>query len=212
MTDLPDPTDFTDQDRRERVLAHVRSVADVDGCFTLADLYPVLDQVDRGCPWLLQQIRRLVESRTVEKVTAGPRTVYRLCAPLPSAPAGAADPVDVVVSSFGYRYLPDGPSAQLVLDVRPVALDPGPLPEFGERSGLDEQMRVHVLSSSPCAGFLLHLEGLALGLASGHGRAPVRIALGSGAGRHRSVVLAEELAFRLTRAGYRVRAEHLHLE
>ena len=100
--------------------------------------------------------------------------------------------------SFGYKHgLPA--EADWVVDTRFLD-NPFWVEELRQQTGLDEPVRRHVLGQ-PAAGELLdNLErslGSLLPLYRAQGRQELTIAFGCTGGRHRSVVMAAELARRL---------------
>jgi UPF0042 nucleotide-binding protein len=115
--------------------------------------------------------------------------------------------------SFGYRYgLPV--DADLVFDARCL-----PNPHFVESlrplTGLTEGVRTYVLASPEACAFLEQLQNFltfALPLYVHEGKAYLTIAIGCTGGRHRSVVLANELAHRMREAGYDASVRHRDVE
>lgn len=111
--------------------------------------------------------------------------------------------------SFGYKYgLPV--DADLVFDARCL-----PNPHFVEalqsRTGREPQVREYVLGSPQTREFVARLEDFlrfSLPLYAQEGKAYLTIAIGCTGGRHRSVVLAEELARLLQGAGHEVSVRH----
>lgn len=104
--------------------------------------------------------------------------------------------------SFGYKFgLPL--EADFVLDARFLA-NPYYVEELRERSGLDPEVRDHVLGQ-PGATRFIDLVGELLDFAVpaflDEGRGRLTVAVGCTGGRHRSIVLVEELAARLRAAG-----------
>ena len=120
----------------------------------------------------------------------------------------------VQVMSFGYKFgLP--PAADLVLDVRFME-NPFYIPEMRDLDGRDEKVRDYVLQHPATREFLEHLMPFlefALPRYEEEKKARLGIALGCTGGRHRSVVLAEEVAKRL-RTTWRgeVEVEHRDVE
>jgi UPF0042 nucleotide-binding protein len=111
----------------------------------------------------------------------------------------------VTVLSFGFKHgIPA--DADLVFDVRFIA---NPFFEEGLRqlSGLDDPVREFVLSRPETASFLtalLPFLAFLVPLYRVDGRAYLTIAVGCTGGRHRSPVLAREVADSLARRGFRV--------
>jgi UPF0042 nucleotide-binding protein len=105
------------------------------------------------------------------------------------------------IVSFGYKYgLPV--DADLVADCRFLP-NPHWVPELRDYSGLEEQVRRYVLEQPSAVTFLDRYAELLRLLSEGYrreGKRYVTLAIGCTGGKHRSVVMAEELATRL-RAG-----------
>ncbi|MDQ7820308.1 MAG: RNase adapter RapZ [Armatimonadota bacterium] len=115
----------------------------------------------------------------------------------------------VTVMSFGYKYgLPL--DADMVLDVRFL-----PNPHYDEAlrplPGHSPPVREFVLGAPATQEFLRRLRDLLdylLPQFVAEGKAHLTIALGCTGGKHRSVVLADELAAHLGGRGYRVAVRH----
>lgn len=103
--------------------------------------------------------------------------------------------------SFGYKYgLP--PAADLVIDVRFME-NPFYIPELRDLDGRDASVREFVLKHPATREFLEHLMPFlrfALPRYEDEKKPRLAIALGCTGGRHRSVVLADEVARRLREA------------
>ncbi len=120
-----------------------------------------------------------------------------------------AEGISLFVVSFGYKFgVPT--DADMVLDVRFL-----PNPFFVESlrslSGLDEPVVRHVLGNEETAAFLKHAEALLDFLLPRYlreGKSYFTLAVGCTGGRHRSVVLVEEISRRLSGLGYRAQARH----
>lgn len=100
----------------------------------------------------------------------------------------------VHVQSFGYRFgLPL--ESDLVFDVRFLP-NPYFIPELKEFSGLDPQVRSYVLGKAETAAFLQKLTDMLEFLFPYYireGKSYLTISIGCTGGKHRSVVMAEEL-------------------
>lgn len=112
---------------------------------------------------------------------------------------GTGTPAMLVhVVSFGYKFgLP--PAADLVLDVRFME-NPFYIPTLRDKDGRDKDVREYVLGHPATREFLDHLMPFlrfALPRYEDEKKARLAIALGCTGGRHRSVVLADEVARRL---------------
>jgi UPF0042 nucleotide-binding protein len=104
----------------------------------------------------------------------------------------------VTVLSFGYKYgLPM--DADLVMDVRFLP-NPFWIPEFRDQTGLDPEVRNYVLTQEGAPEFLVGYHDLLRLVGAGYrreGKRYLTLAIGCTGGKHRSVVLSEELATRL---------------
>jgi UPF0042 nucleotide-binding protein len=115
----------------------------------------------------------------------------------------------VTLMSFGYKYgVPaDG---DLVVDVRFLP-NPFFVEELRSKTGLDGAVRDYVLEGRDTVEFLARLRPLlefVLPRYAREGKSHLTLALGCTGGRHRSVVLVEELARLLHENSYRVRVQH----
>jgi UPF0042 nucleotide-binding protein len=113
------------------------------------------------------------------------------------------------IVSFGYSHgLPL--DADLVLDCRFLP-NPHWVDELRPYSGLDEPVRDYVLGQKETERFLDQVEeliGTLLPAFVAEGKSYLTVALGCTGGRHRSVVLAEELGRRLAQRGARPNVSH----
>lgn len=120
----------------------------------------------------------------------------------------------ITVVSFGYLHGP-APETTHVIDVRTILHDPHVDPAMRQMTGLDPAVYEHVLNTAGAREILTALHALSTALlttAALAGRAvPVSVAVGCAGGRHRSVVVAAELAARLTEDGWVVDLEHRHV-
>lgn len=121
---------------------------------------------------------------------------------------GTAGPT-VVVRSFGYKYgVPS--DADLVFDVRLLA-NPHYVPSLRDLDGRSEEVASFVRQDPNTDRFLSKLFDLlsfCLPLYVAEGKAYLTIAVGCTGGKHRSVVVAEELVRFLQSQGYRVQVQH----
>ncbi len=124
-------------------------------------------------------------------------------------PENPGDALQVSVMSFGFKHgVPI--DADMILDVRFL-----PNPHWDENlrplSGLDQSVREFVLGQNLSDEFLDRIDGL-IGLIlpayMQEGRSYFTIGIGCTGGRHRSVAMVEEIAKRLTAAGYHPRVSH----
>lgn len=138
-------------------------------------------------------------------------TVHQLRAVLTRdyADHGAQDGLSVFLCSFGYKFgLPT--DADMVLDVRFLP-NPFFVEELRADSGLELPVVRYVMERSETKVFLEHTQALLSFLLPRYlheGKAYFTLSMGCTGGRHRSVVLAEEIGRRLTAAGYRVQVRH----
>lgn len=127
------------------------------------------------------------------------------------APDGGG--LQIYVMSFGYKHgLP--PESDLVFDVRFLP-NPNYIPEFRKLTGRHAGVARYVLSFPQTKEFLDRISALLLYLIPhyvGEGKSYLTIAFGCTGGRHRSVMIAGEVARRLRKAGYSVRATHRDVE
>jgi RNase adapter protein RapZ len=124
-----------------------------------------------------------------------------------------ASGMQTTITSFGYKNgLPL--DVDLVFDCRFL-----PNPYWVERlrdlTGQDEAVREYVLrqkATTPFLDKLLELFELLLPAYAAEGKSYLTVGIGCTGGRHRSVVVAEELARRLRRRGYEPRVQHRDVE
>jgi UPF0042 nucleotide-binding protein len=161
---------------------------------------------------LLEGIRAaadvVVDSSTLDATELGRRVVEAI---LPEG-AGASDFV-LTVSSFGFKHGPQL-EADWVIDAR-MLRNPFWEPALRPLTGLDPKVRAHVLDHPPGAEFVDRLTELlrwTMGEMAGRGRTRLHVAVGCTGGRHRSVVVASELAGRLRGEGVAVSLRHRDVE
>src|SRR5829696_657001 len=139
--------------------------------------------------------------------------VHELRAKILAAFADEAAGLLVTVASFGFKYgLPL--DADMVVDVRFLP-NPHWVPELRPLKGTDPAVRDYVLAQSDTGLFLARLEALLETALPGYvqeGKHYLTVAVGCTGGKHRSVVLAEELAGWLTDKGYRAHVAHRDVE
>ena len=123
-----------------------------------------------------------------------------------------ATALHATVVSFGYKYgLPV--DADVVVDCR-LLPNPHWVPELRPHTGLDEDVRDYVLSQEGAGEFLEEWVALLRRYERGYlteGKHFATIAVGCTGGKHRSVVVAEQLAERLQLDGVDVRVVHRDL-
>ncbi len=121
----------------------------------------------------------------------------------------AARRMALFFTSFGYKFgVPH--DADMVLDVRFLP-NPYFVNELRELSGLDSSVRDYLLGDAETGAFLERLYALlefALPLYEREGKSSLTLALGCTGGRHRSVVLVEELKERFGGGDFWVHAKH----
>jgi len=120
-----------------------------------------------------------------------------------------ADTMTIALVSFGYKYgLPT--DADLALDCRFLP-NPFFVEELRHQTGTDAAVAEYVLRREETQEFLERVVAL-LDFALPHyrreGKSYLTIALGCTGGRHRSIVLVEELRRRLLERGHRVLVRH----
>lgn len=117
------------------------------------------------------------------------------------------------VVSFGYKFgLPL--DSDIVLDVRFLP-NPHWVDDLRELNGLDKRVRDYVMDHDATIEFLArvrHLFGLLLPGYQGEGRHYLTVAVGCTGGRHRSVVLADEIGRFIEERGYTVKVIHRDVE
>jgi UPF0042 nucleotide-binding protein len=119
----------------------------------------------------------------------------------------------VSVESFGYKYgVPT--DADVMFDVRFLP-NPFFVEELRAKTGVDAEVATFVLQRPETGRFLAQVSDLlesTLPLYVREGKSYLTLAVGCTGGRHRSVVVAEDLARRLTAWGYRVQVRHRDLQ
>ena len=141
-------------------------------------------------------------------------TVHELRAAL-RALLETADTGTMTISlvSFGYKHGLPG-DADLALDCRFLP-NPFFVEELRPKTGMDPDVAAYVLERPDAQEFLTHVLALlafTLPRYQREGKSYLTIAIGCTGGRHRSVVLVEELRRRLAALGNRVLARHRDLE
>jgi UPF0042 nucleotide-binding protein len=145
-------------------------------------------------------------------IDTGDRSVHQLRALIESvftSPAhGDAPTLRATVLSFGYKYgVPL--DADLVVDVRFLP-NPFWIPELRDLTGRDEEVRDYVLAQDGAKTFVDRYAEVLEIIGAGYKREDKRyltLAVGCTGGKHRSVVMARELARRLEAQGIRVNVQ-----
>lgn len=121
--------------------------------------------------------------------------------------------LQVALSSFGYKHgVPR--DADLVLDVRFLP-NPHWVEELRPLPGTDEPVRRYVAGQRAYGEFMRKLRALLDFMVPGYvreGKAYLTVAIGCTGGRHRSVVVAEELAGYFEKLGHQVSLQHRDLD
>jgi UPF0042 nucleotide-binding protein len=139
--------------------------------------------------------------------------VHELREKIGASVGGSVDPaLRATVVSFGYKYgLPV--DADVVVDCRFLP-NPHWVPELRPHTGREQSVKDYVLAQPGAKDFLdEYLDVLAV-MRDGYlreGKRYLTLAVGCTGGKHRSVVMAEELAVRLGAAGVDVRTVHRDL-
>ncbi len=111
--------------------------------------------------------------------------------------------------SFGFRHgVPD--DADLVFDVRFLP-NPHFVPEFRPLTGRDPKVAKYIRSFPQTLEFIQRISDLLVYLLPHYiheGKSYLTIAFGCTGGQHRSVMIAEDVAKHLKKAGYRVKVVH----
>jgi UPF0042 nucleotide-binding protein len=124
-----------------------------------------------------------------------------------------AEGLKTTVVSFGYKYgLPL--DADIVIDVRFLP-NPHWVEGLRELNGLDGPVRDYVLDQEVTGDFLARTKDLFAVLLPGYhheGRHYLTVAIGCTGGRHRSVVLAEEIGMFIRDKGFAAKVIHRDVE
>jgi UPF0042 nucleotide-binding protein len=122
---------------------------------------------------------------------------------------GSQSGLCITVCSFGFKHgVPI--DADLVFDVR-FLRNPYYQVELREMTGINRSIREYVFEDELAEPFMVKLVDLVsftLPQYIKEGKAYLTIGIGCTGGRHRSVVMAEELSRRLETIGYRVGVQH----
>jgi UPF0042 nucleotide-binding protein len=111
--------------------------------------------------------------------------------------------------SFGFKHgVPD--DADLIFDVRFLP-NPHFIPEFRPLTGRNPKVAKYIRSFPQTLEFIQRISELLIYLLPHYiheGKSYLTIAFGCTGGQHRSVMIAEDVAARLKKAGYRVKVGH----
>lgn len=116
----------------------------------------------------------------------------------------------IEIVSFGYLHA-DAPQADVVLDLRRAFRDPHIDPRMRELTGRDRIVRQTVLRTRGVRRLLKATVRQVAAYAEGPSVERIVIGSGCAGGRHRSVVVADQLARRLRRRGHTVTVHHRDL-
>ncbi|MCS6774987.1 MAG: RNase adapter RapZ [Chloroherpetonaceae bacterium] len=159
----------------------------------------------------IMQIARALADRVLDTSTL---TVSQLREVIHVAYAGEPRPgMLITITSFGFKHGVPG-DADLVFDVR-FLVNPHYVPELRSRDGRDPEVATYVHADPRTRAFqdrMTDLIRFALPQYQQEGKAYVNIAIGCTGGKHRSVVLAEDLATLLRQERYRVVVLHRDVE
>ncbi|MGD0893108.1 MAG: RNase adapter RapZ [Terracidiphilus sp.] len=117
----------------------------------------------------------------------------------------------LLVSCLSFGFKNGVPlDADMVFDVRFLP-NPHFVPEFRKKTGLDPKVAAYICGFPQTKEFLSRVKDLMLYLLPHYvteGKSYLTVAFGCTGGQHRSVMMAEEIAAQLKRAGYQVKALH----
>ncbi|HKN23145.1 MAG TPA: RNase adapter RapZ [Terracidiphilus sp.] len=117
----------------------------------------------------------------------------------------------LLVSCLSFGFKNGVPlDADMVFDVRFLP-NPHFVPEFRKKTGLDPKVAAYVRGFPQTGEFMDRVTKLMLYLLPHYvneGKSYLTVAFGCTGGQHRSVMMAEEMAKRLKKAGYQVKALH----
>jgi UPF0042 nucleotide-binding protein len=117
--------------------------------------------------------------------------------------------VTIIIESFGYLHPAGAPRALLTLDLRDVLRDPhfNPDPTFRELTGIDQRVVNAVMETPGAIDLVVKTAKLLAGL---HTFEDIYLGVGCQGGRHRSVVVADFIAYELRLYWNRTDVEVLH--
>jgi UPF0042 nucleotide-binding protein len=121
--------------------------------------------------------------------------------------------MSIFLTSFGYKYgIPH--DTDLILDVRFLP-NPYFVNDLRDKNGLVREVEEYVLKDQETRVYLDRLYALleyTLPLYEREGKSTLTLALGCTGGRHRSVVLVEELRKRFGGANYQIHVKHRDID
>jgi RNase adaptor protein for sRNA GlmZ degradation len=119
--------------------------------------------------------------------------------------------VTVEIVSFGYGHGPAPENTHLTVDVRHHFRDPHINPALRGLTAHDTAVIDTVLATPGVAHTIRSVTDTVHGFLAGPTPGPVRVAVGCVGGRHRSAVIADQVADRLRRGGVDVTVTHRDL-
>ena len=121
------------------------------------------------------------------------------------------EPRQLLISCLSFGFKNGVPmDADMVFDVRFLP-NPHFVPEFRKKTGLDPKVAAYVRGFPQTGEFLSRVTEMMLYLLPHYvqeGKSYLTVAFGCTGGQHRSVMMVEEIAAELKRAGYQVKALH----
>jgi len=130
-----------------------------------------------------------------------------------AAGANQQSKIQIYVTSFGYRHgVPH--DSDLVFDVRFLP-NPNYIPEFKKKSGRHPGVARYIRSFPQTVEFIERISDLLIYLIPHYvreGKSYLTIAFGCTGGQHRSVMIADDIRKRLSKAGYRVKGSHRDMQ
>lgn len=112
----------------------------------------------------------------------------------------------LIVRSVGIRH-GDVPTGDVLLDLRTWFRNPYISPELRDLNGRDQAVIASVLGADGAGEFIRHWFE-AVRVLVGLGRGTVTVIVGCAGGRHRSVVMADQLVYLARSAGITAEVEH----
>ena len=173
-----------------------------------------LESKGLGVARLIEEERKLLDplrERADVEIDTGGLNVYELREKLRSIVPVLYDAKNtkLTLTSFGYKY--GHPlDADIIFDVRFLP-NPYWVSELRDRKGTDKQVKDFILKREDTKEFLDQFQGLIDFILPGYireRRPYLSIGIGCTGGRHRSVVIANELARRFQKAGQPVSVSH----
>lgn len=165
-------------------------------------------------PRALDEERRLLEPiRQVADIVIDTTkfNVHELRAYIQNKFVRESDGKNLMISSVSFGYKKGVPlDADLVFDVRFLP-NPHFVPAFRKLTGRDAKVESYILSFPQSREFLDRVTELLIFLLPHYiheGKSYLTLAFGCTGGQHRSVMIAEEVAKRLARHGYRIKTAH----